>query len=421
MKTALAFLYTKTTKNSINALLGAMEKEKVALPVYFLKEKEKVKERLKEILKKGKYKKIILALSFCTPQVFEIKSFLLKLKEIKENLFILGGGPHPTGDPKGSLKLGFDVIFVGEGEKTFTQFLKNFKNGKDWKKIKGIAFFERGKYIFTGFQKPISLDDYPPFSLKLKKFGPIEIQRGCFFACRFCQASFLYHAPPRQRSIENILFWVEKLIENKKTDIRFISPNAFGFGSEDGKTLNLEKLEFLLKSIKKILKTKGRVFFGSFPSEVRPEHVTKETLSLIKKYASNDNIIIGAQSGSERILEKCNRSHTINDVIKAVKLARKFDFKINVDFIFGLPGEKKKDMEKSLKLAEKLISLGAKIHAHAFMPLAGTPFAKEKPSPIPEEISLKLQRLASKQKLYGKWQTQQKLAQKIWEMTKRKK
>lgn len=47
-----------------------------------------------------------------------------------------------------------------------------------------------------------------------------------------------------------------------------------------------------------------------------------------------------------------------------------------IDFIFGLPGEKQKDIEDSIKVMNELTKIGAKIHAHTFMPLPGTPFGK---------------------------------------------
>ena len=67
--------------------------------------------------------------------------------------------------------------------------------------------------------------------------------------------------------------------------------------------------------------------------------MTKETLGLVLKYAANDNITMGAQSGSQKILDSCRRGHTIKDIYKAVELTLASNLKVNVDFIFGLPDE----------------------------------------------------------------------------------
>ncbi|GAH14902.1 unnamed protein product, partial [marine sediment metagenome] len=138
--------------------------------------------------------------------------------------------------------------------------------------------------------KWIDLDKYPPLPSKHVKYGAIEITRGCPYACYFCQTPYILGTIPRHRSIESICDAVRIMKGYKKTDIRFISPNAFSYGSRDGKTLNLPVLEQLLINIREIIEPEGRIYFGTFPSEVRPEHVTEETLGLVLKYAANDNL-----------------------------------------------------------------------------------------------------------------------------------
>jgi B12-binding domain/radical SAM domain protein len=198
--------------------------------------------------------------------------------------------------------------------------------------------------------------------------------------------------------------------EYEKMDIRFISPNAFSYGSHDGKTLNLPVLEQLLINIKKIIGVEGRIYFGTFPSEVRPEHVTEETLRLVSKYAANDNIVIGAQSGSQRILNSCNRGHSVEDVYKAVSLTIKNGFLANVDFIFNLPNETDEDLNLTINFMKELSDMGAKIHTHTFMPLPLTVFANEDAKEINGKTRKIISKLSSKGLAYGDWKKQEKLA-----------
>jgi hypothetical protein len=53
--------------------------------------------------------------------------------------------------------------------------------------------------------------------------------------------------------------------------------------------------------------------------------------------------------------------------------------------------------------------MGAVIHGHTFMPLAGTPLADEPPSPIPASLRTELKELASRAKLFGQWETQERM------------
>lgn len=398
----LIYYYRKQNRNSYNILTAALEMDSYFdnLNIYFEDDREKIKNFISESLKN--YKKIVLAISFCTPQLNDISSLLKELKgQYEEKIVFIAGGPHPSGDPENSLKMGFDIVVKGEGEEVFPELLKKVASNEDYKEI------------IARQRKPIDLNKYPPFAEKHKKFNAIEITRGCSFGCKFCQTTFIHTGPIRHRSITQICKYVEILFSNGYKDIRFITPNAFSYASEDGRRLNLPMLENLLKSIRNVIKDKGRIFLGSFPSEVRPEHVNRETISLIKKYADNDNLIIGAQSGSPKILEKCRRQHNVEDIYNAVKLTIEAGLKINVDFIFGLPGETKKDLNTTIKVMEDLIKMGARIHAHTFMPLAGTPYASEPVGKIDQENLKKLRKLDLDGKLYGDWKEQIKIAEDI--------
>ena len=413
--TALVVLYNKLHKNSFNALIGALEVDEYFdnFPIYFANKKDIF--NLEGILKK--HDKVVIAISFFTTELWKTYDLINELKskyqKYRDKIIYLAGGPHPTGDPKRALKLGFDVVCIGEGEETFPELIKAVNENESYEKVKGIAYLDDNKFIYTGKRKHVDLNKYPPFPVKHNKFGHIEITRGCPYGCYFCQTPRIFGKNVRHRSIENICKYVEIMAERNLKDIRFITPNAFGYGSKDGKTLNIDKIEKLLENIKEILGKNGRIFFGTFPSEVRPEHVNDETVDLILKYADNKSLVVGAQSGSQRILDLCHRGHTVEDIYNAVTTAIKKGVSVSLDFIFGLPGETEEDVEKTIKVMKDLIKMGAKIHAHTFMPLPQTPFAKANPGKVNKKIIRAMRHEIPKGIFYGTWHNQQILAEKI--------
>ncbi|WP_233513401.1 hypothetical protein [Micromonospora craterilacus] len=62
-------------------------------------------------------------------------------------------------------------------------------------------------------------------------------------------------------------------------DVRFITPTALSYGSQTEEP-NLDAVEELLASCKGGIEPNGRVLLGSFPSEIRPEHVSQQALKL---------------------------------------------------------------------------------------------------------------------------------------------
>lgn len=83
-------------------------------------------------------------------------------------------------------------------------------------------------------------------------------------------------------------------------------------------------------------------------------------------------------------MDLCHRGHSVEDIYNAVELTIKNNLEINVDFIFGLPGEKPEDISLTIKMMKELAAKGARIHAHTFIPLPQTPFSQKPVTKISE-------------------------------------
>jgi B12-binding domain/radical SAM domain protein len=272
--------------------------------------------------------------------------------------------------------------------------------------IKGLSYYDsNGKVFFTGNQPYVDLNHWLPFSIKYNKLGPLELTRGCCYHCRFCQTPSIFGNTARHRSPERIFAVVEWMKENHFNDIRFTTPNAFGYYSLQPGKVNIEKLNFLLEGIKRINRL-SRIFLGTFPSEVRPEFVTPESLDLIKTYAVNRNIVIGAQTGSNSMLHRIRRGHSVEDIFRAVSLTSSAGIKPFVDIILGLPDENSEDINQSFKMIDEIVALGAKIHLHYFIPLVQTEYTQYLKKDIDTVVKQKINRLISAGLAYGSWEKQ---------------
>ncbi|MFX0065247.1 MAG: TIGR04013 family B12-binding domain/radical SAM domain-containing protein [Candidatus Hermodarchaeota archaeon] len=368
------------------------------------------------------YGSIIFCDSFQSPSASQIGKEVEQAKNHfihqKMKPYFIAGGPHASGDPEGTLGLGFDIVVVGEGELVLPQIInclsKCKKEDPSTKlgKIEGIFFRDEDNNIVKTppNNTKVELDNYLPYSPDPPLHPPIEITRACPFACTYCQVSFLFGRRMRHRSIEQINnivdYYVKRFSNQKQVDIRFITPNAFSYGAKDKKP-DFSKVERLIGSLKTNF-AHIRLFMGSFPSEIRPEFITEESFPLLSKL-NNKIIAIGAQSGSNRILDLINRGHSTSAVIQAVNLINQAQKTAIVDFILGLPQETRDDQFETLAFAKTLIAKKAKIRFHHFLPLPGTPLANTRPSPIDSELLLEIGRLTTKGHILGSFDLQRRL------------
>lgn len=417
----VVFLYNKYSKYSVNAIVATVDTLK-GVRVNLVENLEKMVE-ISYVVRTRGYK-CIAAFSLLTTML-ATNGFYAKLKDAVGKLKQMGcitvcGGPHASGDPVGAcLYFGFDYVVVGEGEESFKELVLATRDNLDPRNVKGIVYSDHGKIVYTGRRDQVDLDRYPPFPYWRGIFNPIEITRGCPYGCFYCQVSYMHGFNYRHRSVDAVSFYVEEFLKKGGRDIRFVSPSglAYGASSAPKRGVNVEAIETLLQAVVKIAgKYCGRVFLGSFPSEVRPDHVTEDSMKLLKKYVCNKAIIIGAQSGSQRILKAIGRGHTVGDVLNAVEIATKYGFEPHVDVILGIPGESEEDMRETLSLAKKIVELGGKIHLHHYIPLPGTPLGLKRPALIPLQIRKDFARIVGMGKGYGKWSEQEKLAQSILEL-----
>ena len=408
---ALAFVFGNDNVQSLSALIGALEADARFddLQIHLLKPRLGLSEQVEALAKT--HDKVVVGFSFTTPKALQALQGMRNLQR-SDNVTLVAGGPHPSGAPRQTLDMGFDVVVVGEGEISFPALLHALYTGSDLDHVQGIIYRDGADARSTGRSPRVeNLDDCPPFAERFNLFSSIEITRGCPWACKYCQATFLFGGRMRHRSVENIIEWVKISHRNDKSHIRFITPDAFMYGS-DGSQPRLDLLEEMLRGVNAVVGKKN-TYLGSFPSEVRPESVSREAVELVRRFATNDNIFIGAQSGSQRMLDLAHRGSTVEDLYRAVEITVEAGITANVDFIFGMPGENEDDRERTRRVIEDLAGLGARIHSHVFLPLAGTPWEDAPPGRIDPETLQLLEHLTGKGQHFGQWRRQQSAAKAI--------
>lgn len=171
----------------------------------------------------------IVAMSFMTQQAS--RAFELAEKFRERGSYLVSGGMHPTNSPEESIKY-FDTVFVGEGEKTWFEFMRDFKNNCT-KRI----------YI-NDAEIDMNTVPIPRFDLlKMDKYRtiPLQISRGCPHNCEFCASTKVYGAKYRHKSVSKILEEIEI--------IKKLKPNPHIYFTDDNMLVNKKFSIELLKEI----------------------------------------------------------------------------------------------------------------------------------------------------------------------------
>lgn len=402
---------SKTAKNALSVLSAALRQrpQTRALDMRFPQKGEALRAALDEAARDGV--RTLVLWSFYSTELADTLAEIRALREAFRGAPFthLAGGPHASAEPEATLREGFDCVAIGEGEKTIEGFVDAMLDGADPSRTPGIGRLEGGDYRSTGPGEKIDLDDYPAFNVPDRRFNAIEITRGCIYACSFCQTPYMFKAKFRHRSIANVRDHVRVHTRENLRHVRFVSPTSLSYGA-DGEAPNLDAVEGLLAACREELGPSGKIFFGTFPSEVRPEHVTDAAMRVLRRYVDNDNLVIGGQSGSNRVLASALRGHTVEDVTRACEIAVAHGFKPNIDLLFGLPGEEPEDVDATRRLLQTLEEKGARVHTHTFMPLPGTPLKRAPAGVVAPALERDVNRLEARGRSYGNWRDQLELA-----------
>ncbi len=171
----------------------------------------------------------------------------------------------------------------------------------------------------------------------------------CTSICNYCH--YYKQLPAGEKEIEKYLKSLEKEIMIYKDLISGkVEVNSVLFGGGTPTLLKARQLnnlvEFLQSAFPMPKKTETTI-------ESSPETLSLEKLANLRQ--NFNRLSIGVQDFDDAILKACNRNHSKAKAIQAIKDARDAGFEnINIDLIYGLPGQGIEGWEKTLDKIEEI-------------------------------------------------------------------
>ncbi len=221
---------------------------------------------------------------------------------------------------------------------------------------------------FTDFEAENKFDNLNIFrNLNSNVSSFLTIQEGCDKFCKFCVVPYT-RGPEFSRSIDELLKESNDLVNNGAREIILLGQNVNAYNFKG------KKLSNLIYEISKIENLNRIRYTTSHPLDF-----SKDLIEAHKHISKLMPLIhLPVQSGSNNILKKMNRKHTIEEYIDLINKLKVDNPKIKLssDFIIGYPGETEKDFKSTLNLLRKVRFINS--YSFVFSPRPGTPAAKMK-------------------------------------------
>ena len=283
-------------------------------------------------------------------RVVEIVRFLREQPSLAKTRIILGG-PEVKYNADGFLERGVDFLVVGEGEQTMQELIETLDSSteEEARKVTGIAYRdEDGKTVFTPERKKLrSIDELPVpnrSAIDLHRYldtwrkhhgeGSLSVStmRGCPYTCRWCSRA-VYGLSYRRRSPEQV---VDELTDLVKT----YNPDSFWFVDDVFSVSHKWLASFTALVQERKLKFR-------YECITRADRMSEEVIELLRD-SGCFRVWIGAESGSQNIIDRMDRRVDVNEVREMIKLTRKKGLQAGTFIMLGYPGETEEDIEETI-------------------------------------------------------------------------
>ena len=259
------------------------------------------------------------------------------IKLVDPNIEILYGGPEVSYEGKEFLENHEgEYVIVGEGEKTFREFvLYKLGEGKI-EDIKGLNYKRDGK-VFENPKRPeMDMNELVfPYTYEEdinNKIVYYEASRGCPFKCKYCLSSVMHGV--RFLDVERVKKELKYFMERGLKLVKFVD-RTFNCNRE----YTVELLKYLSEQ-----DTETRFHF-----EVAADLLTEEQIEILNNAPKGRfQLEVGVQTTNNEVLHNINRYITYENIKKKVlKVASGKNVMQHLDLIAGLPGEDLESFKKS--------------------------------------------------------------------------
>jgi anaerobic magnesium-protoporphyrin IX monomethyl ester cyclase len=304
--------------------------------------------------------------------VIDIVRFIKSNDELKHICVVLGG-PDVTHNLEGYLSIGTDLIVIGEGEQTMLEIAMstaanddlqsaNYANNQStihpvnqspnqqFSHINGLAYLLDDGSIHktaprTKLRELSELPEPARHKIDLQKYLDawkqrhgqsaisLSTQRGCPYTCKWCSTA-VYGQSYRRRSPEEVVAEIQELQKNYDFDLIWFVDDVF---TVSHKWLEEFKLALQSHNVK-----------VQFECITRADRMNEGVIKTLKDCGCF-RVWIGAESGSQKVIDAMDRRVDVEQVRRMIKYTRKIGIETGTFIMLGYPGETEADIKETVE------------------------------------------------------------------------
>lgn len=273
-------------------------------------------------------------------------------RRLGQSVTVIVAGSDATDRKDLYLKNGADYVIVGESEVTLHELISNLLSdgAQAVGEIPGLAFAGDGNIVSSpprGYLKNLDAVPLPDWDLVdmdsyrdswNKAHGYFSLNmvttRGCPFRCNWC-AKPVYGDRYNSRSPENVVEELLLLKTRYEPDHIWFADDIFGL--KPG----------WVESFGELVEQAGAAI--PFKMQGRVDLLHEDAVIGLKK-AGCKTVWVGAESGSQKILDAMDKGTTVGQIYDTAARLKRYGIEVCFFLQFGYPGETEEDIDKTLKM-----------------------------------------------------------------------
>lgn len=287
----------------------------------------------------------------CLTRMREV-AFEMLYQAHRSGALVLAHGSDAADHSSEYLERGFDFVLSGESEWTLAELATMLLKQRDPCDVPGLAFWKHAHGMVVQRQAPamrhslpapardlVNIENYRRAWHEAHGFFSLNAiaSRGCPFRCNWC-AKPIYGDTHRANPAASVAEEMRELKEKYHADHVWFADDIFG--------LNRHWVQDLAREVEK------RDCAIPFKIQARADLLTPETVDALRR-AGCAEVWIGAESGSQKILDAMDKGLRVEETIAARENLKREGIRACYFLQLGYPGETWEDILQTVHLVQE--------------------------------------------------------------------